>query len=486
MGALAAGSGAASAFSSDLLLARAHILLLFGLSRCSVRRVCYVRDMGKIGALVRMVSLVVVAPACGSNADADWNGGSSGGSVPSSGGSAIGGSATGGSAQSSGGSATGGSREGSGGGDSGLPKQCETVDERLAYGPIGEPWPLLLVSAVSDSRFVEQAFGFRIAAGYGFVFFDTSVSSGQTLFSLSVDSNFQGGELASIAEISGWDFDVTVAPNGFIVAICTREDRPKWIQLSGDLLALEEPNIIAPDVPCGLKAPRVVWTGEVYLTSFTDARGLVVASLDEQGVLVGEAIVSEEVDEPVITYFSKNADRVLFVFGHGLPERGWYSVLDLQGTPLGDVQPIGEGDTSSWGASVVTRGDGWWVLGDNEATNDAGGLLTAISREGLVGQEARVLSEAVWPGTFVPSAYGGSLLVADWSEVSLFAHTFATTTLINDAGEVAFSKQTDFSNSVGSWPIGIVVDPLRDLVIERQELEGSEPTLVVQEYGCLE
>jgi hypothetical protein len=58
-------------------------------------------------------------------------------------------------------------------------------------------------------------------------------------------------------------------------------------------------------------------------------------------------------------------------------------------------------------------------------------------------------------------------------------------TLIDDAGEVVYTeaKQVDgFKSSIN----GVVVDPLRDLAVKPLSLDGSEPTIVVQEYGCLD
>lgn len=458
---------------------------------------CPSRPPAKIAANVRGVSIaaLLLACACG-NDGVDPGGDSSGGKGPESGGSANAGSggrsnggsgsanpgSVGGSGGDGGESSSGSATQGSGG-DREPPEKCKMVDGKLAYGRIGEPWPLLPVSAISSSRWVELASGFRTGPGYGFVFFEDSGSP----FSLNVDSNFQPLEPAvPLTDSPMWDFDISPAPNGFIAALCSRESEPEWIQLDNELIALDEQTLFAPDAPCGLSAPRVLWTGEVYLTSFTDARGLVVASLDEQGTLISEQILSEEVEEVVKTYFSKSGDRVLVAFNKEREGQGWYRILDLQGTPVGDVQPIGEEGYSSWSASVVASGDGWWVLGDYQADNDVGAMLTGISRDGSVWQESRVLSEAVWPGTFVPSAHGGSLLVTSWSELSLSAHNYAVVALIDDTGAVVYSEDTVVFESTELWPVGIVLDPHRDLVIEEKQIEGSEPTLIVQEYGCLE
>jgi predicted lipid carrier protein YhbT len=93
---------------------------------------------------------------------------------------------------------------------------------------------------------------------------------------------------------------------------------------------------------------------------------------------------------------------------------------------------------------------------------------------------------------FIPSAYGGSLLLATVDSGGQFASLSNLTALIDDAGEVVYSRAVQVNGGeekglgVKSWFHGVVVDPLRDLVIETRPFADSEATLVVQEYGCLE
>ena len=444
--------------------------------------------MAGVAGSVRVVSVVVLVCGCGGNAGVDSVRGPSGGS----------GSASGGSAQDSGGAASagagsGGSAQG-GGGDSGAAtKQCKTIDGQLSYGPIGEPWawPLATVSASSGDCYncsqVEGFSGFRSAAGFGFVWrtgIDWSAPS-PNLFGMTVGPNFEGGKpRALLTKNAVRDLDIAVAPNGFVVTTCSLESKPEWISLNDELDVASSPGLVAPDAPCEY-APGILWTGQRYLTSFTDARGLVVASLDEQGTLVGEEILSAEVDTPVMARFSRNGDRVLFVFNQRPGQQGRYGMLDLQGRRLGDTQAIGDESVETSRFAVVANRDSWWVLNGSSVANDTSAVLTRISRDGLAEREERAFGYLSL-GALTPSAYGGARLVGSRSEGGPFAHSFALMALVDDAGGVVYSREKETGDAAGPWPDDVVVDPLRDLVVERRVLNGSKTTRVVQEYGCLE
>lgn len=374
--------------------------------------------------------------------------------------------------------------------------QCETVDGQLAYGPIGERWTLPLETGSSGEcatcgAVQDDIFGFRSAAGYGFVWrlgFDSS-APGPNLFSTNLGPTFLGGATqALLAENSAVDLQVVPALGGFVAATCSPESEPEWIRLNGELAVAGAPTPVAPDAPCGAYAPSIVWTGEGYLTSFTDSRGLVVASLDEQGTLVGEEVLSEQIFESPLTRFSKNGDRVLFVFNQGSVGsggRGFYGVLDLQGTPLGEVQPIGKEDSNLRYVAIAPSGDGWLVASDSWVTNENGTLLTTIAGDGAALRADRSFSGHVMFLGLTPSAYGGSLLIAQVDTGGQFGVLEKQIALIDDAGEVAYSEAANLDDS-GFWPLGAVIDPLRDLVIERPVGDDAVGVMTVQEYGCLE
>ena len=424
-----------------------------------------------------MVAMAVLAYGCGGRAGAD---GAAAGSGPTSAGS--GGEASGPSGQAGGGAG--------GAGGARATKQCKTVRHELAYGPIGEPQTLPLTpvpfTECPSCSGVRDLFASRTAAGYGLVWrvgFDPNAPS-PNLFSWTPGSNFKGGEpLPLVSENTANALAVVPAPNGFVAATCSLDSKPQWIELNRDLDVAGGSSTVAPDSPC---SRSIIWTGTIYLTAFTDSRGLVVASLDEQGALVGEKIISEGAEEPLLTRFSKNGDRVLFVFSKNR-KRAWYGVLDLQGTPLGAVQQFGEEETSYVSSlALVPAGDGWWVATDGSVTNQIGAQLTGISRDGLVWREQRVLDGHPRFGGFTPSAYGGSLLVATVESGGQFYDTSIQAALIDDAGELVYSEKKQVARDESLIP-GVVVDPLRDLVIEPLALESSEPTIVVvQEYGCLD
>jgi hypothetical protein len=64
--------------------------------------------------------------------------------------------------------------------------------------------------------------------------------------------------------------------------------------------------------------------------------------------------------------------------------------------------------------------------------------------------------------------------------------TSIAATLIDDAGKIVYSERTQIERDEPFIP-GVVVDPLRDLVIKPLPLKPTEPTIVVvQEYGCLD
>jgi hypothetical protein len=360
------------------------------------------------------------------------------------------------------------------------------VDGRLAYGPIGEPRPLPLPITECSECSVPSAHGFRTSAGFGFVWQAraNSSSQGPTLFSLTVGPDFEGGAPKEISATVSNSVDVAVAPNGFVATTCLPDSKAEWIRLNSEFDVVGGAKLVAPNASCK-KAPGIVWTGAGYLTAFTDSRGLGVAWLDEQGAVVGEQILVAGGDEPAIARFSKNGDRVLVVFDQGNAGPGLYSVLDLHGTPLGKVEPLLDTDSSITYLAIAPRGDGWLVASDSWRTNVNGVLLTEISRDGLVGRQNRRSGGYPMFLGLTPSAYDGFLLVSQTYSGGQYGEDEWQISLLDRAGEAAYLEYKPREKSL-TWPLGIVSDPLRDLVIEERVLEGTKPALVVQEYGCLE
>jgi hypothetical protein len=350
--------------------------------------------------------------------------------------------------------------------------------------PLPLPLPLETVAS-GDCEWcsgVRQIFGFRTASGYGFVWrVKTDESApGPNLFSMNVGPNFERASAprALAAENSAYNLNLVPGPNGFVATTCSWESKPEWIQLNGDLDVVQGVNFGAPDATCGSLAPSVLWTGEVYLTSYRDSRGLVVAALDERGAVVGEEVLSDQGGlsrwEPI--RFAKNGDRVLFAF---VADRAWYAVFDLRGTLLSEVQPIGEEYSDPVNLAIAPNRDGWWVV----TTVGADIRLTKISQDGLSSPEQDLLDlgRAYYMSLdFTPSAYGGFLLVATLDTAGQYGCLYNVIVRIDDEGELGCYEEIHQSE-VASWPIAVVDDPLRDLMVENLD----EHTLIVREYGNL-
>ncbi len=231
----------------------------------------------------------------------------------------------------------------------------------------------------------------------------------------------------------------------------------------------------------------VFWTGSRYLTAFADPRGVVVASLDEVGAVIREETISPQTVETVSARFARNGGRVLVVLRPGASAPSSFAVLDLEGTPMAEVQPlVGEDYPQIFDLAIVPNHGGWLVAlsYNNPSTGWRGLLLTRVSREGLVRQERAVpLPGYVSLSAFTESAYGGTLLVGDWDEGGQFGAWYSMVAWIDDSLEVVYLEGTQ-EHRAATWPLSIIEDPERDLVIARGVGENSD-SLVVQEYGCL-
>jgi hypothetical protein len=301
----------------------------------------------------------------------------------------------------------------------------------------------------------------------------------------SCGANFEGCEpRALIAENSALDFDVVPGPNGFVAATCSFESKPEWIQLNGDFNVVRGAKLVAPDAPCKYLAPSVLWTGEGYLTSYSDSRGLVVALLDERGAVVREEILGEK-SERVRARFAKNGDRVLFVFAGN---EAWYAVFDLRGTLLGEVQPLGEENSRPLGLEIAPSQDGWWVVISVASDTVARGVrLTKIFQGGLCSPEQELFGGGGYFrfDVFTPSAYGGYLLIGWLDTGGQYGVQRKMIARIDDAGELVCSQQTRYSD-VASWPLAVVLDPQRDLFVELPQSGEFKGMATVQEYGRLD
>lgn len=367
-----------------------------------------------------------------------------------------------------------------------MSEPCELVDGVLAYGKLGEPMPLSLTTGAAGQTWVQEIFGFRTAAGYGFVWATSydSTAPEPNLYSLSVDPNFNGGEpRALLAEDAAIDIDVVPAHDGFVLATCLFEaQETRWTWLNDAVGAPATDDVVAPGPPCGGTARRMLWTGERYLTSFTDSRGLVVALLDEAGVVLGEEIIATGSGLGKVSHLSKSGDRVLVVFTQQAQIS--YGVLDGQGTLLGDVQVIGEDDIGLGGVAIAGGSDGWQLVSPGLA-GMRGVQLTAIPHDGLGWREQLLFPNHDFsPAGFSPSASGGFLLVGGLIEAVQFAHSFNLMLRVDHTGEVVYSQEEHATDS-GSRVLGVVIDPLKDLVVEQHTIDGAD-TVVVQEYGCLD
>jgi hypothetical protein len=376
---------------------------------------------------------------------------------------------------------------------------CKSVDEGLAYGPMGEPWSLPTGAISGSTEDCQTCRGegdyaaFPTASGYGFVWREALETDAPVpnLLRMTVDSNFEGGEPSRLGDVEGvLDIEVATAPGGFVISTCSADAKPRWLWLDGDLGIAGSPSFAPEDASCGSEAPPIVWTGDRYLTAFTDTRGLVVLSLDAQGAKIDEEIISNEVDVPAVARFAKSGDRTLLIFSDDSGARGRWGVLGSDGKLLGDTQPIGGEDPNQfdWNGLATATENGWLIVSDMRISSNFHPLFTFVSKDGSVLREQRAaLGGVVFPEALTRSPSGGSLLVGMRDETGQFGRTFAFVALIDDAGEVVYLRESDYEDeSAGPWSDGVVVDPLRDLVVEVRVAEGSESAFVVQEYGCLD
>jgi hypothetical protein len=411
---------------------------------------------------------------------AGGSGAASGGSEQGVGGY-TGGAASGGSEQGVGGHSGGPASGGEGGG---APKQCQ-----FEYGPIGEPRPLPIEPSSAEGATcipVDAVFGFRTAEGYGFVWGTSSDSStpSWTLHGTTVDLDFGGANPRVLhTEDSAPSFDVIPASGGYLVTTCSQDSEAEWIRLDSDFKMVQEASPITPAAPCEYRQPSILWTGEYYLTYFVDARGLVVASLDEQGAIVREEILSEEQTPVTKARFSKNGDRVLAVSVRASEGLARYGVFDLEGRLMGDVQRLDEEEAFPSQLAITTREDGWLAVSDYAVTNEWGVRLTHISKEGLVSREQQLWSGYQTPLGIASSAYGGFLYLGTYYSGGQYGEDFSLVGLIDDAGGSAYYDEQAF-NTAESWPLALIHDSQRDLVIKASCLDDSRGMVFVQEYGC--
>jgi hypothetical protein len=270
--------------------------------------------------------------------------------------------------------------------------------------------------------------------------------------------------------------------DGVLTSTCSQAFEPGAREPGADPNGLTVVPAGASDEAC---AP--LWMGEGYLSAFADSRGLVVALLDAEGVVVSEQTLPNQTGDSVKARFSRNGDRALLVFRLAQQDRPYYGVFDARGTLLGELRPIGKEQSNPIDFSVAVDGDGWTVVVSVASPSvPAGTELTGISRDGLVRlEQAGPAGGYATIRGFAKSAYGGFLLVTIRYSGGQFGTEYKHIALIDDAGGVAFSE-TATDDEADSWPISLVNDPLRDLIVQSSRVESSYGMRFVQEYGCLD
>lgn len=180
-----------------------------------------------------------------------------------------------------------------------------------------------------------------------------------------------------------------------------------------------QPDVAPPTSP----GDCVFWTGQGYLTAVSDSRGVAVASLDEDGVILNEEVLPTQSVGVSGARFSRNGDRVLIVLTRGV------AVLDLRGVPLTQLKPLaGEGYSPIDNLAVTPSEDQWLVaFGYDSSFGDRGILLSRVSGDGVVLKQHDI---EVWGyvtlHAFVPSGDGGALLRGVWDTGGQFGtlHSF--------------------------------------------------------------
>jgi hypothetical protein len=179
----------------------------------------------------------------------------------------------------------------------------------------------------------------------------------------------------------------------------------------------------------------VFWTGQGYLTAFSDSRGIVVASLGEDGVLLSEEVLATQFVGSVHARFSnarfsKNGDRVLIVL---LPQG--FAVLDLRGVPLTPLIPLaGEDYPPVFNFAVTASEDDWLVAFGyhNTATGLRGILLSRVSGDGVVLKQHDL---EVWGYVdldwFVPSGDGRAVLRGSYETGGQFGAVYSFVVVVD-------------------------------------------------------
>lgn len=136
-----------------------------------------------------------------------------------------------------------------------------------------------------------------------------------------------------------------------------------------------QPEVTPPESPGGC----LLWTGSGYLAAFSDARGVVVAALSADGDTLSETILSTEPTDYRPIRLSKNGDEVLVVLDLGPTDVATVAILDLQGSPLTELNLLaGENYPQRFNFAATASGDGWLVaFGYNSPSTGARGVLVS-------------------------------------------------------------------------------------------------------------
>ncbi len=406
-----------------------------------------------------------------------------GGATASTGGDFTG---TGGASTSDGGSSVsdGGTSRGSGGTLS--VEECDLIDGELAYGPTGAPMPLMIpFDDCPACQWWANLFGFRADSGYDLFWqtpFDTDQPS-PNLFGVHVETDFQGGEARLLTESTLLDVRVESSPEGYVLSSCSLESAGAWIPLNAALDEAVGPTLMPADPAIGPCPRPIVSTSSGYLTAYSDARGLLVATLDEGGSLVSEEVLTEDAAEVTVVRLSKRGDRVLVGFAGG-DNFFRYRVIDLQGKPVGDVKAI-RNDEHPENFEITSTSDGWLIV-TGYGPGVTGIRSIVISDEGLAVEEQTVVGGGVALDINLSSStHGGTLLLSTRGETGIFGTTFVDLVLLDETGTPLFLDSRDIDNDA-VLPRGLIRDPERDLIIFQSTDEQTGRTTFVQEYGCID
>ena len=184
----------------------------------------------------------------------------------------------------------------------------------------------------------------------------------------------------------------------------------------------------------------VLWTGSGYLTAFADARGIMVALLDEAGTVISEENLSVQTVEHLSARLSRNGNRVLLALAPGSEGSAAFAVLDLQGVPLTTLQVLGGDDYPQVFDFAAAPMENDWLVAfgyNNPSPGRRGIFLARISAAGVV-EERRNLEVWGYPYSlrFAPRTDGQMLLLGTYDTGGQFGAQYGLAYLFDNALDV--------------------------------------------------